>query len=695
MNENMYYEQNRNLEEEDIGHDSSIYRATIYDKHFLLTVGKERKLVTKKNHYYFPVYLMNKNFVQLQVGAFEYESTKEKKDDRIKPYLDSFGDLDLNRLGDIIFYSFADYDYFQNTTINVTSAIISEMETKYAKDLMDEDVNEDVNEDNVFELGESDVKMSKSIKQTETVLKEGVFEIERGMKKPAHLEEETKEKSFALKKEYTERKNQKWIETYMKNNNYDIVETNDNGDCLFDTIRLAYEQMGYKTTIQKLRALVAKEATEEMFAEYREIYQGALGEKSEIEKEMRRLMTVNKELKKRLKSLTPNSEEKEQRNKIIKDANEVSVKYKDLKEKLDDNRKLLSEFSFMNNVSTLENLREHILQPVFWADNWAISVLENQLNMKLIIFSESSYDDDDKNNVLQCTISGSSNNDYLSPDFYVLTTYSGLHYRLITYKNKRIFKFDEIPYDVKIMVVIKCMERNSGVFNKIADFRHFKSKIGVEDGDNGDDGDNDMNDTREFSVDEDTVFAFYNKSSGTPKPGKGSNEKISQNKVREYSDLGLKKHFDWRKKLDDDWPTNFTVDNMKWKTVEHYYQGSKFKKHNPHFYKSFSLDSDSEISKDVEIAKHAGSLKGSYKKGKTVVQMRPLEIKIDPDFYGNRKNEEREKALHAKFSQNDDLKEIMIATNNAVLKKHVPKSKSESDVILMKVRKQIQMENVR
>jgi hypothetical protein len=484
----------------------------------------------------------------------------------------------------------------------------------------------------------------------------------------------------------------------MKNNNYDIVETNNNGDCLFDTIRLAYEQIGYKTTIQKLRSLVAKEATEEMFTEYRELYQGSLGEKSEIEKEMRRLMTVNKELKKRLKTLTPNSQEKEQRTKIIKDANEVSMKYKDLKEKLDDTSKFLSEFAFMKNVSTLENLREYILQPIFWADNWAISVLEKELNMKLIIFSESIYNDDDKNNVLQCNISGLSNNN-VSPDFYILTTYSGSHYRLITYKNKRIFKFDEIPYDVKIMVVIKCMERNSGVFNKITDFRHFKSKIGVaDDGDgDGDDGDDDnvMNNTREFSVDEDTVFAFYNKSSGTPKPGKGSNEKISQNKVREYSDLGLKKHFDWRKKLDDDWSTNFTVDNMKWKTVEHYYQGSKFKKHNPHFYKLFSLDSDNEISKDVEIAKNAGSLKGSYKKGKTVVQIRPLEIKIDPDFYGNRKNEQREKAVYAKFSQNDDLKEIIIETKNAVLKKHVPKSKSESDMILMKVRKQIQDENVR
>jgi hypothetical protein len=32
-------------------------------------------------------------------------------------------------------------------------------------------------------------------------------------------------------------------------------------------------------------------------------------------------------------------------------------------------------------------LREYIQLPSFWADNWAISVLEKELNMKLIIFS--------------------------------------------------------------------------------------------------------------------------------------------------------------------------------------------------------------------------------------------------------------------------------------------------------------------
>jgi predicted NAD-dependent protein-ADP-ribosyltransferase YbiA (DUF1768 family) len=151
---------------------------------------------------------------------------------------------------------------------------------------------------------------------------------------------------------------------------------------------------------------------------------------------------------------------------------------------------------------------------------------------------------------------------------------------------------------------------------------------------------------------------------------------------------------DWRKKLDDEWATIFTIDNMKWKTVEHYYQAAKFKKHNPHFYKMFSLDNatNNEIANDVEIAKAGGSEKGTFKKGKTEVQLRPRDVRIDPDFYGSRKYEEREKALYAKFSQNEDLRTMLMATKDAVLKKHIPKMEAEVDTLLMQVRKKIQTE---
>jgi predicted NAD-dependent protein-ADP-ribosyltransferase YbiA (DUF1768 family) len=159
-------------------------------------------------------------------------------------------------------------------------------------------------------------------------------------------------------------------------------------------------------------------------------------------------------------------------------------------------------------------------------------------------------------------------------------------------------------------------------------------------------------------------------------------------------DLNIKENNDWRKKLDDDWSTNFTVDNKRWKTVEHYYQASKFKKHNPHFYNMFSLDdTSSDIAKDVALAKAAGSQKGIYKKGKKEIPLRPTEIHIDSDFYGSRRFEEREKALYAKFTQNADLKSILLATKSAVLKQYIPRQVAKRDKLLMEVREKIQKEN--
>jgi predicted NAD-dependent protein-ADP-ribosyltransferase YbiA (DUF1768 family) len=121
---------------------------------------------------------------------------------------------------------------------------------------------------------------------------------------------------------------------------------------------------------------------------------------------------------------------------------------------------------------------------------------------------------------------------------------------------------------------------------------------------------------------------------------------------------------------------------MKWSTVEHYYQGSKFKNKNPDFTKLFSLDSDSEISKDVSMAREAGS--------KPSTKLRPSNVKIDPDFYGGRNLVEREKALYAKFTQNLDLKNILLATKNAKLMKYISKSPPEIDFVLMRVRNKIQ-----
>ena len=62
------------------------------------------------------------------------------------------------------------------------------------------------------------------------------------------------------------------------------------------------------------------------------------------------------------------------------------------------------------------------------------------------------------------------------------------------------------------------------------------------------------------------------------------------------------------------------------------------------------------------MAEGAGG-NGKYQ-GKVI---RPKEIKVDDDFFSGRDKKEMEDAMFAKFSQNEDLKKILLATKKAKL----------------------------
>jgi hypothetical protein len=264
-----------------------------------------------------------------------------------------------------------------------------------------------------------------------------------------------------------------------------------------------------------------------------------------------------------------------------------------------------------------------------------------------------------------------------------MTAHTGNHYKLIAYKDKRILNFTEIPYDVKMLVINKCMERNAGPYALIKDFTDLKNRLGVVITDSA--GEDESFDKDIY--DKDVVFMFYKDSNHKPKPGFGSNEKIPVSQQSVYTKLNAIK--DWRKMLDDSWSAPFTIEGHRFNSIEHYVLGSQYKKGFPDFFLQFALDSNSDISKDVETARAAGGKTGKHKD----IALRNKTIKTDPDYYevgvNPRYLQERNSALNAKFSQNLDLKQVLLETHKAKLIHFSRGKEPETDELLMKLRKHL------
>ena len=201
----------------------------------------------------------------------------------------------------------------------------------------------------------------------------------------------------------------------------------------------------------------------------------------------------------------------------------------------------LNEWNFLENIKSVQDYKDFLMKPDFWANSWAISIIEYELNLKFIILNESNYPNNN-NNILQCgdfnlenidnlpfckvcklnsnqsillqtpsdsgigimkSVFDSHNIDYshldqtyekffelyktidkkhnhyfevikttneiYNPEGYIILTYSGNHYRLVTYNDTKFFKnITDLPSKLLSLIKKKC--KKSPLFKKIKGF---------------------------------------------------------------------------------------------------------------------------------------------------------------------------------------------------------------------------------
>lgn len=645
------YIEMKKIRPQDSSFDAQIYSYEINDIPILIAVGNVDNTFIDKGVYYITIYLVHDSEIVSQIGVFEFLS------DEYPNLLDEENDIDLEKLDEPLLYSFINDDYLRKY-----KTIIEEEEEEEEEEGTEKKVPEEEEEENVLTEPQETVYEDLTNKEIKSYIDEGdISETELDID------------------------GDNWFQNFMKSKKYGIVDNEGGGDCLFAVIRDAFKNIGKKVSIAKMRDILSTNLDEKTYLQYKELYDNFKSEESSIINESKEYVNKFKLLKKAYAEEENSDVKKTQRKQLL----EIKAKNDKLKENLNFTRENLEDVAIMKDVNNMEDFRKKIKTCEFWADIWAISTLEKILKIKLVIFSSLNYDNNDSDNVLQCGLENVSS-DTFEPKYYILADHTGNHYKLITYNDKSIFLYKDIPKNIKKLIVTKCMETNNGIYNLIPEFKKYKEDLKKDIEPNLDVVVSDKeivihpDEKSLYDSDEGTIFQFYSKSTNKPLPGKGSGETIKPEYLKKYR--ALSKIKDWRKKLSNLYNSPFTLDGYNWNSVEHYYQANKFKRNNNEFYKKFTVESDTELSKDSAMAKGAGGKTGKYKK----IQIRPKNIESDFDFFEAGNPEKvMENAMRAKFTQNEDLKQLLIETKDAKLNHFERGSPPVTFFNLMRVRSEL------
>ena len=458
------YPETKELNEEDKDYDADLFEISLFDDDIIIAVGQGKFTFIDKNVVYYPVYIIKNERVDSQIGVYEILS------DRQVAVLDEDGDLDVEKLGQLLLYSFATSSFIKGDSVNTDPEIEDISSPKNEQGEGEEELDDEEEDDEEQdEEEEEDDEEKDGEEDEEDDLNYGFSPLQKQNAAQAKKERDA----------FVKQAGQDWVAKFMRNNNYKLVDNEGGGDCLFAVIRDGLKRVGIQTSVAELRDKLANEATQDIFEGYRNMYLMAKGELNDADQILKDLAKQHRDIKKRTKKTGITRDEVKA---LITQANNIGKTHNRMKKEKKQAVNLLNEYSFMRGVDNLEQLKAKIRTCTFWGETWAISTLERVLNVKLVLFSLESFRHKDLDNVLLC---GQLNDTILEergrfePSHYILTEFMGYHYRLVTYKDRGAFTFEELPFDVKQLIVDKCMEKQAGPYYIIPEFRSFMSEINI------------------------------------------------------------------------------------------------------------------------------------------------------------------------------------------------------------------------